>query len=71
MKLLKTKQDLEIRKKEISLDLLGRTLSSNPYMPRDVKLYLTSTKEEPIRIIAEVKKQVLVKELLKRILILY
>lgn len=52
----KTKQDLEIRKKEISLDLLGRTLSSNPYTPRDVKPYLTSTKEEPIRIIAEVKK---------------
>lgn len=52
----KTKQDLEIRKKEISLDLLGRTLSSNPYTPRDVKPYLTSTKDEPIRIIAEVKK---------------
>ena len=52
----KTKQDLEKRKKEISLDLLGRTLSSNPYAPRDVKPYLTSTKEEPIRIIAEVKK---------------
>ena len=27
----RTKADLEIRKKEISLDLLGRTLSSNPY----------------------------------------
>ncbi|BAK72971.1 MAG: indole-3-glycerol phosphate synthase TrpC [Arcobacter sp.] len=52
----KTKQDLEIRKKEISLDLLGRTLSSNPYTPRDVKPFLTSTKDEPIRIIAEVKK---------------
>ena len=52
----KTKQDLEIRKKEISLDLLGRTLSSNPYTPRDVKPFLISTKEEPIRIIAEVKK---------------
>ena len=52
----KTKQDLEIRKKEISLDLLGRTLSSNPYTPRDVKPYLASTKDEPIRIIAEVKK---------------
>jgi indole-3-glycerol phosphate synthase len=52
----KTKQDLEIRKKEISLDLLGRTLSSNPYAPRDVKPFLISTKEEPIRIIAEVKK---------------
>ena len=43
----KTKQDLEIRKKEISLDLLGRTLSSNPYAPRDVKPFLISTKEEP------------------------
>ena len=52
----RTKADLEIRKKEITLDLLGRTLSSNRYAPRDVKPYLTSTKEEPIRIIAEVKK---------------
>ena len=52
----KTKQDLEIRKKEISLDLLGRTLSSNPYAPRDVKSFLKSTKDEPVRIIAEVKK---------------
>ena len=52
----RTKQDLEIRKKEISLDLLGRTLASNPFAPRDVKPFLTSTSEEPIRIIAEVKK---------------
>ena len=52
----RTKLDLEKRKKEISLDLLGRTLASNPYTPRDVKPFLTSTKEEPIRIIAEVKK---------------
>lgn len=52
----KTKQDLEIRKKDITLDLLGRTLASNPFAPRDVKPFLTSTKEEPIRIIAEVKK---------------
>ncbi len=52
----KTKVDLEKRKKDLPLDLLGRTLSSNPYAPRDVKPYLTSTKEEPIRIIAEVKK---------------
>ena len=59
----KTKQDLEIRKKDISLDLLGRTLSSNPYSPRDVKPFLISTKEEPIRIIAELKKQVQTKEL--------
>ena len=52
----RTKLDLEKRKKEITLDLLGRSLSSNPYAPRDVKPYLTSTKEEPVRIIAEVKK---------------
>lgn len=52
----KTKKDLEIRKKEFSVDWLGRSLAYNPYQPRDVKEYLRSTKEEPIRIIAEVKK---------------
>jgi len=52
----KTKEDLQRRKVEIPLDLLGRSLASNPYAPRDVKKYLTSTKDEPVRIIAEVKK---------------
>ena len=52
----KTLEDVERRKIEMPLDLLGRSLSANPYAPRDVKPYLTSTKEEPIRIIAEVKK---------------
>jgi len=52
----KTREDLEIRKKEFSVDWLGRSLAYNPYQPRDVKAYLTSTPEEPIRIIAEVKK---------------
>jgi len=52
----RTIQDLEKRKKDFPLDLLGRTLSSNPYSPRDVKPFLTSTKDEPVRIIAEVKK---------------
>lgn len=52
----RTKEDLEKRKVELPLDLLGRTLSTNPYPPRDVKGFLTSTKDEPIRIIAEVKK---------------
>ena len=52
----RTKEDLEKRKKDFSLEWLGRSLASNPYPPRDVKPYLTSTKEEPIRIIAEVKK---------------
>jgi len=52
----RTKEDLEKRKKEFSLEWLGRSLASNPYPPRDVKPFLTSTREEPIRIIAEVKK---------------
>ncbi|MCP4971879.1 MAG: indole-3-glycerol phosphate synthase TrpC [Arcobacter sp.] len=52
----KTREDVEKRKKDYSLDWLGRSLSANPFPPRDVKPYLTSTKEEPIRIIAEVKK---------------
>jgi len=52
----KTKEDLEIRQKEMPLDWLGRSLAYNPYVPRDVKPYLTSTKEDPYRIIAEVKK---------------
>ncbi|WP_419765137.1 MAG: indole-3-glycerol phosphate synthase TrpC [Arcobacter sp.] len=52
----RTLEDVEKRKKDLPLELLGRSLSSNPYAPRDVKPYLTSTKEEPIRIIAEVKK---------------
>ena len=52
----KTKEDLEKRQKEMPLDWLGRSLAYNPYVPRDVKEYLTSTKEDPYRIIAEVKK---------------
>jgi len=54
--IVKTKYDLEKRKKDITLDMMGRSLSHNPYPPRDVKKFLTATKEEPIRIIAEVKK---------------
>ncbi len=52
----KTKSDLKKRKKEFSLDWLGRSLAYNPYPPRDVKPYLTTSKEDPYRIIAEVKK---------------
>jgi len=52
----RTLEDVEKRKRDFPLELLGRSLSSNPYAPRDVKPYLTSTKDEPIRIIAEVKK---------------
>jgi indole-3-glycerol phosphate synthase len=52
----KTKDDLEERKKTLPEDLLGRSLSMNPFMPRDVKKALSTTKEDPYKIIAEVKK---------------
>ena len=52
----KTKEELEKKKKDFSLDWLGRSLAYNPYVPRDIKEYLTSTKDDPYRIIAEVKK---------------
>jgi indole-3-glycerol phosphate synthase len=52
----RTKDDLEKRKIEYSVDWLGRSLAYNPYQPRDVRGALTATKEDPIRIIAEVKK---------------
>ena len=52
----KTKDDLEKRKKEFTLEWLGRSLAHNPYPPRDVKSFLTSTNDEKVRIIAEVKK---------------
>jgi indole-3-glycerol phosphate synthase len=52
----KTRDDLEKRKKDFSIDWLGRSLAYNPYPPRDVKKYLTATDDERVRIIAEVKK---------------
>lgn len=52
----KTKEDLELRKQTYTMDWLGRSLAYNPFMPRDVKPYLQATKENPYRIIAEVKK---------------
>jgi indole-3-glycerol phosphate synthase len=52
----KTKEDLEIRKKDFPLELLGQSLAYNPFPPRDVKPYLTSTNDDKYRIIAEVKK---------------
>jgi len=54
--LKKTKEDVKRREKEFSLDWLGRSLAFNPYAPRDVKEYLAATKEDPYKIIAEVKK---------------
>ncbi len=52
----RTKEDLEKKKSEYSMDWLGRSLAFNPFLPRDVKPYLKATKENPYRIIAEVKK---------------
>ncbi|MDR0407351.1 MAG: indole-3-glycerol phosphate synthase TrpC [Campylobacteraceae bacterium] len=51
-----TEEDLNRRKKEFPIEWLGRTLSYNNFAPRDVKPHLRSTKENPYRIIAEVKK---------------
>jgi indole-3-glycerol phosphate synthase len=52
----KTKEDLKKKKAKYSMDWLGRSLAFNPFMPRDIKPYLKATKENPYRIIAEVKK---------------
>jgi indole-3-glycerol phosphate synthase len=52
----KTKEDLEKRKVEYPVDWLGRSLAYNPFVPKDVQGFLRSTKENPYRIIAEVKK---------------
>jgi len=52
----KTKEDLKKQKIEYPLEWLGRSLSFNPFMPKDVKSALVSTPQNPYRIIAEVKK---------------
>ena len=52
----RTKEDLEKREKEFSLDWLGRSLAFNARAPRDVIPYLKATEEDPYRIISEVKK---------------
>ncbi len=52
----KTKEDLKRKEKEFPIEWLGRSLAYNPYPPRDIKPALTSTPNNPYRIIAEVKK---------------
>jgi indole-3-glycerol phosphate synthase len=52
----KTKEDLEKRKTDMPMDLLGKSLAYNPYQPKDVKKALRATQENPYRVIAEVKK---------------
>lgn len=52
----KTKSDLEKRKVNYSMEWLGRSLSFNPFVPKDIHGALKSTENNPYRIIAEVKK---------------
>lgn len=52
----KTKEDLKEREVKFSMEWLGRSLAFNARAPRDVRPFLTSTVEEPYRIISEVKK---------------
>ncbi len=52
----KTKEDLAIREKEYTVDWLGKSLAFNARAPREVHSFLTSTQDEPYRIISEVKK---------------
>ncbi len=52
----KTKEDLVKREKEFTMDWLGKSLAFNGYMPRDPRPLLASTKQDPYKIIAEVKK---------------
>ncbi len=52
----KTKEDLKEREKAFSMEWLGRSLAFNARAPRDVIPFLTSTPDEPFRIISEVKK---------------
>ena len=52
----KTKDDLEKRKADFPEEWLGRSLAYNPYVPRDVLSALRASQNEPIKIIAEIKK---------------
>jgi indole-3-glycerol phosphate synthase len=52
----KTKDDLERKKVEYPMEWLGRSLSFNPFVPRDVHRYLKSDETDRYRIIAEIKK---------------
>ncbi|MBL3520969.1 indole-3-glycerol phosphate synthase TrpC [Arcobacter lanthieri] len=52
----KTKEDLELRKKSISLEELENIIKENNFKTKDTKSFLKSSKDEPIRIISEVKK---------------
>lgn len=52
----RTKEDLVKKEKEFSAEWLGRSLAFNSRVPRDVREFLTTTPDDPYKIIAEVKK---------------
>lgn len=52
----KTKEDLILQKSKTSFEDLEKRAKESLFRPKDVKLFLKSTKDEPIRIIAEIKK---------------
>ncbi|MCI6988761.1 MAG: indole-3-glycerol phosphate synthase TrpC [Campylobacter sp.] len=52
----KTKKDLEIAKSKVPFDTLARSIASVPFTPREVKSALRKSSDDPIKIIAEVKK---------------
>ena len=52
----KTREDLEKRKIDYPVEWLGRSLAYNPFVPKDVIKALKSTRDNPYRIIAEIKK---------------
>lgn len=52
----KTLLDVKEREEKISLDELENLIADENFSTKDVKIFLKSTKDEPIRIIAEVKK---------------
>ncbi len=64
----KTKEDLKERKLKLPYDMLGRSLASNPFFPKDVIKALKRV--EKVKIIAEVKKASPSKGLLEKTLIL-
>jgi indole-3-glycerol phosphate synthase len=52
----KTREDVKERSSKFPEEWLGKSLAFNPFAPRDVKRVLQSTKKDPFKIIAEIKK---------------
>lgn len=55
--LLKVKKDLEQRKKDFPFELLGRSLSFNPFVPKDIKSYLKQQNNQNTNQIIEISNQ--------------